>query len=102
MISLESAWFAYSYAEVPLPTSLMWQFVFGILLAWWALRDRRSRGVGMPYEFEAFVVFAWFIALPYYLCRTRGWNGLLPGLWVWLLYLTPALVATCVQILVAG
>jgi hypothetical protein len=70
----------------------LWGFVVGVLVAWWVYSDRRARGVGMPWEFEAFVVFLWPIVVPYYLYRTRGWYGLVLGVGFWLLFLAPALL----------
>jgi hypothetical protein len=36
-----------------------------------------GKDLGLPFEFEAFVFFAWPIALPYYLVKSRGSRGLL-------------------------
>ena len=47
-------------------------FVFTLLLMWWVYRDRHRRGYPVPFEFEAFVFFAWPLVVPYYLFRTRG------------------------------
>ena len=47
---------------------------FNYILAWWVYGDRHKRGFPVPFEFEAFVFFAWPIALPYYLFSTRGWR----------------------------
>jgi hypothetical protein len=93
MMAIEAAWFTYVEADTPRNTSQMWAFVFGVLVAWWVYSDRRARGIGMPYEFEAFVVFLWPIVLPYYLYRTRGWTGLLLGGGFWLLFLAPTILS---------
>ncbi len=47
-------------------------FGFTLLLMWWVYRDRHGRGYPVPFEFEAFVFFAWPLVVPYYLFRTRG------------------------------
>ncbi len=47
-------------------------FGFTLLLMWWVYRDRHRRRHPVPFEFEAFVFFAWPLVVPYYLFRTRG------------------------------
>ena len=96
MMAIEAAWFTYVGADTPRNTNQMWTFFFGVLVAWWVYSDRRARGIGMPYEFEAFVVFLWPIVLPYYLYRTRGWTGLLLGGGFWLLFLAPTVVSVLI------
>ena len=93
MMAIEAAWFTYVGEDTPRNTNQMWAFFFGVLVAWWVYADRRARGVGMPYEFEAFVVFLWPIVLPYYLYRTRGWTGLFLGAGFWLLFLVPTVLS---------
>ena len=93
MMAIEAAWFTYVGEDTPRNTNQMWAFFFGVLVAWWVHSDRRARGVSMPYEFEAFVVFLWPIVLPYYLYRTRGWTGLLLGAGFWLLFLVPTVLS---------
>ncbi len=60
-------------------TSGAWDYFEGVsfnyVLAWWVYGDRHKRGFPVPFEFEAFVFFAWPIALPYYLFSTRGWRA---------------------------
>ena len=96
MMALESAWFTYVGEDTPGHTTRMWGFFLGLLLAWWVYSDRRARGVGMPFEFEAFVVFLWPVVLPYYLYRTRGWWGLMLGVGFWALYLVPSVASLLV------
>jgi len=98
LVAIESAWFAYVGEDLPAHTMRIWPFMFGLLLAWWVYSDRRARGLGMPFEFEAFVLFLWPIVLPYYLYRTRGWWGLLLGAGCWLLYLIPVLASAIVSV----
>lgn len=50
---------------------------FSLLLAWWVYVDRRRRNYPAPFEFEAFVFFAWPVVVPYYLIKTRRLRGLL-------------------------
>ncbi len=45
---------------------------FRLLLMWWVYVDRQRRRYPVPFEFEAFVFFAWPVVVPYYLFRTRG------------------------------
>jgi hypothetical protein len=55
---------------------LLCGFEFRLILAWWVAIDRRVRGFRAPFEFDAFVFFAWPILVPYYLYRTRGGRSL--------------------------
>jgi hypothetical protein len=98
MLAVESAWFTYVGEDTPRHTNTMWSFFFGLLLAWWVYLDRRTRGVGMPYEFDAFVVFLWPVVLPYYLYRTRGWPGFMLGVSFWFLYLVPSIASLLVYL----
>jgi hypothetical protein len=97
MMAVESAWFTYAGEDVPDHTTWNFAFFFGVLLAWWVHSDRRARGVEMPFEFEALVVFLWPIVLPYYLYRTRGWWGLLLGGGFWVLYLVPSVAPVLIH-----
>jgi hypothetical protein len=96
LLAVEHAWFTYIGEELPANTARVWPFLFGLLLAWWVYSDRRARGVGMPFEFEAFVVFLWPVAVPYYLYRTRGRWGLVLGGGIWVLYLVPTVASAIV------
>jgi hypothetical protein len=55
----------------------------------------------MPYEFEAFVLFLWPLALPYYPNRTRAPWGLPHGAASWLLYQMPAATSLVVDLVLA-
>ena len=62
-------------------------FGWSFCLTWWVYRDRRCREQSVPFEFEAFVFFAWPLVLPCYLFKTRGWRALpwvfgLTALWL--------------------
>ncbi len=47
-----------------------------LVIAWWAFDDAKKRKYHRPYEFGAFLFFAWPIVLPFYLVATRGWKGI--------------------------
>ena len=49
---------------------------FAGLRTWWVHADRRERRQPVPFEFEAFVFFAWVVVVPVYLIQTRRWWGL--------------------------
>jgi hypothetical protein len=102
LFAVESAAFTYHGEEIPHPTESLWVLSFSILAAWWVYSDRRARAFGAPFEFDAFVVFAWPILVPYYLHRTRGRVGLALGAGVWLLYLVPSLAAWGVYLALAN
>jgi len=75
-------------------TDLMLRFAFALVIALWVRADRRSRRVSLPYEFDAFVSFFWYVAMPYYLYKTRGWRGLVIALVMAILVVTPIMVST--------
>jgi len=51
--------------------------------------DRRARAFDVPFEFDAFVFWAWPVVVPYYLYRSRGGRGLLLALSICGLYRVP-------------
>lgn len=44
-------------------------------IALWIRADATRRGSSVPYDFDSLFFFAWPIAAPVYLLRTRGWSG---------------------------
>ena len=46
------------------------------LFAWWVMDDAKKK-YHRPYEFGAFIFFAWPILIPVYLVETRSWKGML-------------------------
>jgi hypothetical protein len=75
---------------------LFWIYTFALFMVRWVGIDRRSRGVSVPFEFDAFVFFAWYLVVPYYLLRTRGARGLINALGFWTLALTPTLISSVI------
>lgn len=59
------------------PIVAAWPVIFLVLLVLWVVEDSKAQpGIEKPFEFE-FLVFIWAIPyLPYYLWRTRRWNGI--------------------------
>ena len=70
----------------PESAELLWALEFRIILAWWVSMDRRIRGYEVPFEFDAFVFFAWPVVVPFYLIQTRRWKALVTLLGVAGLY----------------
>lgn len=75
--------------KIPSSIQLLWLFGFSLMLTWWVRADSRSRDLRLPYEFGTFVFFAWPAVVPYYMCRSRGWKGLLFGVGICALYIVP-------------
>jgi hypothetical protein len=82
----------------PGTTDLLWTLEFRLVLAWWVHIDRQIRGFSVPFEFDAFVFFAWPFIVPYYLYRTRGARGLLLVTGNYGLYLVPSISAQIARI----
>ena len=77
---------------------LLWTLEFRIVLACWVSVDRRIRGFGVPFDFDALVFFAWPFIIPYYLYRTRGRRGLFLVTGIYGLYLLPYLTAQIARV----
>jgi hypothetical protein len=93
-------YFLYSAAQVALNmqgevvsdgTDTLWAFIFAILVAVWAKKEPKQREFNAPFEFGAFLYFAWPIILPYYLIKTRGCEGWITFMGFLGLYLLPFL-----------
>jgi hypothetical protein len=82
----------------PETTQLLWRFEISLVLAWWVRIDRQILGLSLPFEFDAFVFFAWPFLFPYYLYRTRGARGLLLAAGIYGLLLTPFITADIARI----
>jgi len=82
----------------PEGTSILWRFVFALFVVRWIAQDHRSYDLRTPFEFSAFVFFAWIVVLPYYLCRTRGPRGLLNALGFLSLAVIPNTTAQVVRL----
>jgi hypothetical protein len=69
--------------------TLCWQ----ALVSSWVYLDRLKRRISLPFEFNAFVFFAWPFALPYYLYKSRGGRGFLVAVVFFVLAVIPSVVA---------
>ncbi len=72
---------------------------FVLLLMWWVYVDRHRRHYPVPFEFEAFVFFAWPLVVPYYLFRTRGIRAAPLCIALGVAYLIPPLSALMVDVI---
>jgi len=102
------------YADMVLPTLVLWTpaVVSAALPAWehrpeastvllrvayalaisiWVSADARKRRQSLPYDFDAFLLFAWPVVGPFYLWKTRRWRAGLTLLWFVLLLLTASI-----------
>ena len=85
----------------PGAAELLWTFEFRLILAWWVRFDRQVRGFSVPFEFDAFVFFAWPVMVPYYLYQTRGRRGLFLATGIFGLQLMPYFTAQVVRMALA-
>jgi hypothetical protein len=83
-------------------TAALWSLGFRLILVSWVWFDRLACRISTPFDFDAFVFFAWPVAVPYYFYRARGRRGLLIGAGLWLLYVLPAVTAKVVQLTVVN
>ena len=84
-MALHSEWLSES-------TSKLSYFTLSLLVALLIESDRKSRGRAAPFEYAAFVFFAWPFIAPYYFFSVLRWRGLAIGLGLVLLGLLPDLV----------
>ena len=77
---------------------ILWRVTFALFVVRWVMLDRRRHSMATPFEFSAFVFFAWVVVLPYCLYKTRGARGLLNVLGFWLLAVTPSTTALIVRL----
>jgi len=83
-MALHSAWLSES-------TSKFSYFTLSFLVALLIESDRKMRGRSAPFEYAAFVFFAWPIVAPYYFFSVLRWRGLGIGLGLVLLAVMPDL-----------
>ena len=57
-------------------TQTFWGLSSLILTIIWAMADSESNDFERPFDFGFLMYMFWPIALPYYLCKTRGIDGL--------------------------
>ena len=69
----------------------IWAFIFALLVAIWATKEPGQKRFSPPFEFGAFLYFAWPLVLPYYLCKTRGVEGAVTFMWFVAVYTMPFL-----------
>jgi len=79
--------------SAPEGSSLFWKFTFALFMVRWAAIDRRTRSFSVPFEFDAFVFFAWVLVVPCYLLKTRGPRGFISAIGFWALAITPSLAS---------
>lgn len=70
---------------------ILWYLIISLMMAWWVHEDKKHNDFHAPFEFCAFVFFAWVIVLPYYLISTRGMKGLPWALGVVVYFLLPTI-----------
>jgi hypothetical protein len=101
IFTVASSVFARRNTNVPEESERFWSFSMRLLVVvCWVYLDRRTRSLSLPYEFDAFVFFAWLIFLPYYLYKSRGARGLLLTTFVYALDAIPNIVAAVIRAMV--
>jgi hypothetical protein len=80
-------------------TQLLSTFVFRLMVVCWVRVDARAHRYLAPFDFDAFVFFAWPLVVPYYLSRTRGALGLLSSAGILALAIGPDLAADVIRII---
>jgi hypothetical protein len=61
--------------------------------------DARRHQRSIPYDFDSFIFFAWWVLAPTYLFSTRGWRGFIPIAWFLVIYLAAAVFGVILSLL---
>ena len=86
---------ALHHLSLPRESQTLWSLSVRLFAAGWVCLDRKGRGLGLPFEFDAFVFFAWPLFLPYYLYKSRGVRrGILLTVFILGLLVVPDVVAS--------
>ena len=83
-------------------TDTLWYLIFSVIVAVWVNKEPEKVKFEAPFEFGAFVYFAWPLILPYYLVKTRGYEGVLVFIGFLGLYLMPFLSGLVAFVYLAG
>ncbi len=90
---------AFDHLGMPGEPAILESLSQQLFIALWVYLDRKGRHLNLPFEFEAFVFFAWPILLPYYLVKSRGARGLLLAALFFALLILPSVLAVTVRLL---
>ena len=63
--------------EISASTDTTWAVIFFITTIFWAYYDADRDDFEKPFDFGFFIYVFWYIALPWYLIKTRGLEGIL-------------------------
>ncbi len=79
--------------------SLLYTAALSLIVVWGVELDRRRRGQGAPFQYSEFMFFFWYLLLPHYLFKTRGWRGFWLGIGIVLaILLLPYLIGITVYL----
>jgi hypothetical protein len=102
LVVLASAISAFAVArgsEISRGAGYLWYVAFSYVVALAVEADRKSRHLSAPFEYAAFVLFAWPLIVPYYLYQIIGWRGILLGFGLVAFSAVPDLVALATYLL---
>lgn len=85
--------------EISRSTGELWYFTFSYAVAVWVETDRKVRNIPAPFEYSAFMFFAWPALAPYYLFQSRRWRGFALGVGLIVLTYVPYFAAVAVYYL---
>jgi hypothetical protein len=84
----------YAKLELEESSGYFWLVRFGLLWAvgWWVINDNRQHGLKLPYDFGMFLGISLWVAVPYYLFKTRGVRAFLTMFWFTCIYVMIAVL----------
>jgi hypothetical protein len=68
-----------------------WNIIFAVTIAYWAHADALNKKEYWGFDWPFYAFMFWPIVIPYYLCKTRGFDGLVQFLGVVAIYQGPFL-----------
>ena len=91
----------YQLANVPSSGAyqLLSTIVYGWLIWWWLNDDSKRYGIRWPHDLGIFLYLGWFLIVPYYLVKTRDFNGIVLILIFFAAQIAAWLLATIVWVM---
>jgi len=83
-------------ADISRGSGELWYYCFSYSVAWWVEVDRKAKRITAPFEYSAFMFFAWPLLAPWYFFKCRRWRGFALGVGLILLSYVPYAVAVAV------
>lgn len=92
LLMLPAAFAVQRWPFLAVPYAVLTALIMPVMTLLWVAADMRSRGQAAPFELPFLLLLCWPISLAWYCVWTRGWNGLVLALGLFVLTYMPHLV----------